>query len=100
MSPLSPNPDSEARDRARTKVQIAYLLVLLGIFSFQAYLMARFIPTYLAVYCPAPGVYMHVKKIIDTIMNMWVVMLMLALFNPIVQLVGVYVRAKRRKLMD
>lgn len=105
MNPLSLKSDGAARSRAAGKTQtvylLVYLLVLFSVFSFQSYFITRFLSTNLAVYSSEPAIYAQVKSNVDAILNAWEVIFLVALTNPVAELVATYIRhimEKRRKL--
>lgn len=95
MISLSPDQRRDTRDRNRTAGHAICLLAFLSLFSIQGYMMARLVPPYLASLSAMPAVYAHVESIYDAILDIWGVMLLLAVFNPILQLLGIYIRRKR-----
>ena len=95
MNALSLERRRDARDRNRTAGHAFYLLALLSVFSIQVYMMARLAPPYLASLSAMPAVYAHVESIYDAILDIWGVMLLLAVSEPLLQLLVIYVRRKR-----
>ena len=107
MNPIPTNPGRNSPDKAQTTAGIvfalAYLFVVVGVYSWQKHFIVRLVAANLAACCSAPAVYVPIGHVIASLLYMSKTMFVMALVGPLSELMSIglrYLLAKRKSAVQ